>query len=48
MMSLVEKEAPLKVYQGRKVTPDWTDCEEANTRHNFVGKEIVTGNNVII
>lgn len=41
MMILIEKEASLKVYWGRKVTSNWTDYEEANTRHNFVGKKVL-------
>lgn len=46
MMVLVEKKASLKVYWGSKITPDWSDCEEAHTRHNFVEEKSVTGNNV--
>lgn len=41
-----EKEVSMKVYRGRKITPDLTDYEEANTRHNFVGKNSVSGNSI--
>lgn len=46
LMFLGEKEASMKVYWGRKITPGLTDYEEANTRHNFVGKKSVSGNSI--